>query len=327
MLNKIKERLIIIFILLTIFPTTIFAYSNKIIAGGESIGIEINTNGVLIAGFYNIGNINPGKDASLQKGDIITAVNNSKVSTIDEFIENIKNSNSNEVKITYVRNKNKYNTTLTMIKEDGVVKTGLYVKDSVTGIGTLSFIDPNTRYYGALGHEIIDNTTGIKLNVKDGKIYASNVTSIEKSSRGNPGSKRAITNSNDVYGNVNENTVSGIFGTYTKDFNINKLYNVVNYNEIKLGDAKILTVLNGKEKKEYDIKILRVNNNNDNKNILFEITDEELLNDSGGIVQGMSGSPIIQGNNIIGAVTNVIVNNPKRGYGILITFMLKEAEN
>ncbi len=327
MLNKIKEKIIIIFIMLTIFPTTIFAYSNKIIAGGESIGIEINTNGVLIAGFYNIGNYNPGKDANLQKGDIITSVNNKKVSSIEEFINYIKDSNSNNIDITYIRGKNKNNTTLSLIKEDGVVKTGLYVKDSITGIGTLSFIDPNTRYYGALGHEIIDNTTGIKLNVKDGKIYSSNVTSIEKSTRGNPGSKKAITNSNDIYGNVNENTISGIFGTYTKDFNINKLYNVVDFKDIKIGNAKILTVLNGNDKKEYDIKIIKINNNNDNKNILFEITDNELINSSGGIVQGMSGSPIIQGNNIIGAVTNVIVNNPKRGYGILITSMLKEAEN
>ena len=327
-MKKIKDYFIIMFIMLTFFPTSIFAYSNRIIAGGESIGIEITTKGVLVVGFYNVNGIYPGKDAGLRKGDIITSVNDYTINTIDEFVNEIKDNNEKTINLTYIRDGKIYKTSLNLIKEDNIVKTGLYDKDSITGIGTLSFIDPNTLNYGALGHEISDTLTGKRIDVKDGKIYSSNVTSIEKSERGEPGSKRAITNSQDVQGNVSENTTSGIFGKYTNEFDKNKLYNVGNYNDIKLGKAKILTVTDGDDVKEYSINILDVNNNiNDNKNILFEITDKELIKQSGGIVQGMSGSPIVQENNIIGAVTNVVVSNPKKGYGILITTMLKEAEN
>ena len=146
--------------------------------------------------------------------------------------------------------------------------------------------------------------------------------------RGDPGYKNALADSNDVFGAIKENTISGIFGNYTKKINDNKLYKVTEYKDIKLGEAKIITVINGYEKQEYEIEILKVNNDEaDNKNILFEIKNEELISKTGGIVQGMSGSPIIQGENIIGAVTNVVVNNPKKGYGILITTMLKEGEN
>ena len=198
----------------------------------------------------------------------------------------------------------------------------------VSGIGTLTFIDPNTKLYGALGHEVLESSSGVMLDVKEGKIYNSTVTGIDKSKRGDPGSKNANVNSNDIYGNINENTKSGIFGNYTKEFKTDKLYEVADYSDIKLGIAKIITVVNGVDKKEYEINILKINNNdNDNKNILFEITDNELIDKTGGIIQGMSGSPIVQEDKIIGAVTNVVVNNPKRGYGILITTMLKEAEN
>ena len=215
-----------------------------------------------------------------------------------------------------------------MINVDNVVKTGLYVKDMVSGIGTLTFIDPETKLYGALGHEVVESNSRVLVDVKDGKIFNSTVNGIDKSIRGEPGAKNATIDSNNIYGNIKKNTISGIFGNYTKEIDKSKLYRVGKYNDIKTGNAKIITVLEGNIKKEYNINIIKVNNNkNDNKNILFEITDEELIKKTGGIVQGMSGSPIIQGDNIIGAVTNVVVNNPLRGYGILITSMLEEAEN
>ncbi len=326
--KKIKNFMAIFIVATFIMPQTVFAYSKYIVAGGENIGLQINNKGIIIAGFYKVGNTYPAEDASLQKGDTIIEADGKSINTINDFINAIKDSNQKNLKLLYLRDNNKQTTTLNLILDDGVVKTGLYVKDMVSGIGTLTFIDPNTKIYGALGHEVIESQSGTMINVKDGKIYNSNVVSIDKSTRGEPGAKNADVDSNDVYGNIKENTNSGVFGNYTKDIPKDNLYEVADFESIKTGDAKIITVLNGNEKKEYSINILKVNNNkNDNKNILFEVTDNELLNKTGGIVQGMSGSPIIQDNKIIGAVTNVVVNNPKRGYAILITSMLEEAEN
>ena len=326
--KKLKSFIAIFLVATFIMPQSLLAYSNYIVAGGENIGLSINNKGIIIAGFYKVGDKYPGYDAKLNKGDIIKKANDKEVSSIDDFISAIKESDGKSLKLVYQREKQNETTTLNLTDENGTLKTGLYVKDMISGIGTLTYIDPESKIYGALGHEVLEQTTGTMINVRDGKIYNSNVTSIEKSVRGEPGAKNANTNSNDVFGDVKENKISGIFGNYTKEINKNNLYKVADYEDIKLGEAKIITVIEGTLKKEYSVNILKVNNDKtDNKNILFEITDSNLIDKTGGIVQGMSGSPIIQGNNIIGAVTNVVVNNPKRGYGILITTMLEEGEN
>ncbi len=326
--KKLKSFIAIFLVATFIMPQSLLAYSKYIVAGGENIGLSINNKGIIIAGFYKVGDKYPGYDADLNKGDVIKRANDKEVSSIDDFIGAIKESDGKSLKLVYQRGKQNETTTLNLTDENGTLKTGLYVKDMISGIGTLTYIDPESKIYGALGHEVLEQTTGTMINVRDGKIYNSNVTSVEKSVRGEPGAKNANTNSNDVFGDVKENKVSGIFGNYTKEINKNSLYKVADYEDIKLGEAKIITVIEGTLKKEYSVNILKVNNDKtDNKNILFEITDSNLIDKTGGIVQGMSGSPIIQGNNIIGAVTNVVVNNPKRGYGILITTMLEEGEN
>lgn len=327
-LKKFKNGLAIFLLATFIMPLNILAYSDYIIACGENIGLQVKNKGLIINGFYAINNIYPGVDASLKKGDQIIMANKKEVNSIDEFVSIIKESNQESISLVYLRDNMENKTTLNMINDNGTLKTGLYVKDMISGVGTLTFIDPNTKLYGALGHEIVESESGVMINVKDGKIFDSKVTSIDKSIRGEPGCKNANIDSNVVLGNIKENTISGIFGNYTSDISNKKLYKVANYDDIKLGNAKIITVIKDKEKKEYDINIIKVNNNkNDNKNILFEITDKNLISKTGGIVQGMSGSPIIQDDKIIGAVTNVVVNNPKRGYAILITTMLNEAEN
>lgn len=328
--KKLKNSILLILTVSLLLPTQILAYSEYIIAGGENIGIELNSKGIIIVGTYEVDGKNPAKEANLQVGDIITSINNSKVATIEEMLTEIDKLNDvSSVSINYLRGSKTYSTTLKLIKDSNdVYKTGLYVKDSITGVGTLSFIDPNTKLYGALGHEIIEKSTGQKLEIKDGKIYNSTVTSITPSDDGNPGEKNARYDSSIVYGDVKENTSSGIFGSYTDTLPDKKLYKVAEPSQVKTGSAKILTVLSGEEVKEYDINIISVSKEDkETKNILFEITDSELLEKTGGIVQGMSGSPIIQGEYIIGAVTHVVVDNPKRGYGIFIVNMLKEAEN
>lgn len=325
MFKHLKKSLLLL--LLTIIPTCVLAYSDYIIPGGENIGIEINTKGIIVVGTYEIDNKNPALESGIQIGDIITEINDVKVSTIDELVSSIKDTSS-PLKIKYLRDKKEYTTNLQITIEDGISKTGLYVKDSITGIGTLSYIDPETKIYGALGHEVLESNTGLMLEVKNGQIVESNVTTVERSSNGNPGSKNANLDQTQVKGNIEKNTNSGIFGNYFDTIPDKKKYKVANIEDIKKGEATILTVVEGKQIKEYKINILKISKDDkNNKNILFEVTDKTLLEQTGGIVQGMSGSPIIQGEYIIGAVTHVVIDDPTKGYGIFITNMLKEGEN
>lgn len=326
--KKIKNKFLFLLLLLSI-PTISLAYSDYILVGGENIGIELKSKGVIIVGTYEVNNENPAKKAGLQNGDKIIKINDKEINSIEEMLESIeKLDNKENIKITYIRGNNEKETILSLNKDEkNIYKTGLYVKDNITGVGTLTFIDPNTLSFGALGHEIIEKNTGQKLEIQDGKIYSSEVTGITKSTIGKPGEKNAKYNSSNIFGNIIENTTSGIFGTYNSTLPNKKLYKVGTLETAKEGKAKILTVINGTKVEEFDINIIKINTNTSvSKNFLFEITDESLLDKTGGIVQGMSGSPIIQDEQIIGAVTHVVVEDPTKGYGISIIKMLEEAE-
>ena len=319
-----KIKLIFISIMLLTMPINALAYSDYIYASGKSIGINIKLKGIMVVGLYEVNGISPGVIAKINLGDRIIKVNNNEVNSIKEMTDAIsKSNNKDSVEITYLRNNKEYKTNLELINDNGIYKTGLYVKDTISGVGTLTYIDPGTMMYGALGHEIIDKNTKTIVDIDDGKIFKSSVTGITKSTNGNPGSKNALYYNDVVYGNINKNTHSGIFGNFSANTDNLKLYKVSNP---VLGDAKILTVIDSDTIKEYSINITKINEFKETKNILFDITDTELLNKTGGIVQGMSGSPIIQGDNIVGSVTHVVVDNPEKGYGIYITNMLTEAE-
>lgn len=319
-----KIKLIFISIMLLTMPINALAYSDYIYASGKSVGINIKLKGIMVVGLYEVNGVSPGVIAKINLGDRIIKVNNNDVNSIKEMTDAISNSNNKDsVEITYLRNNKEYKTNLKLINDNGIYKTGLYVKDTISGVGTLTYIDPGTMMYGALGHEIIDRNTKTMVDIDDGKIFKSSVTGITKSTNGNPGSKNALYYSDVVYGNINKNTHSGIFGNFSANTDNLKLYKVSNP---VLGDAKILTVIDNDTIKEYSINITKINEFKETKNILFDITDTELLNKTGGIVQGMSGSPIIQGDNIVGSVTHVVVDNPEKGYGIYITNMLTEAE-
>ncbi len=324
-LKNLKTKVLVFAFLTLIIPFQVYAYSDYIIAGGENVGIKINSNYVMVVGSYDIGS---NQNKTLVPGDKILRINGYKVSSINEMLNVIsKTIKNSSVSVDYLRGTEENTTTLKLVlDENGVYKTGLYVKDSISGVGTLTYIDPNTKLYGALGHEIIEKNTSQKLDIKDGQIYQSNVISIVPSRSNSPGEKNANYNQDNVYGTINENTYAGIFGDYTATIPDKKLYKVATINDIKLDKAQILTVVEGDKIESFDINILKLNNGYDSKNILFQITDERLLEKTGGIVQGMSGSPIVQGDYIIGAVTHVVVNEPTKGYGILITNMLEEAE-
>lgn len=322
-----KKTLISFFVALLLFPSVVFAYSPFIYAGGENIGIDVKSNGVVIVGSYKIDNIDILDKSDLRIGDIIVSINNTSIKSVKDYSNILNSIKEKNITIGYKRNNVIDYTSLELKKVNNEYKTGLYIKDSITGIGTLTYIDPETKIFGALGHEIIEKNSGMILDIDSGTIFQSEVVGIEPSNIGIPGEKRAKYYSDLVIGNIFENTNKGIFGSYIDDFNKNNLYKVAEYKDIKKGNAKIRTVISGTEIKEYDIKITNINNKGKTKNITFEIIDDELLKHTGGVIQGMSGSPIIQGEYIIGAVTHVVTAEPTKGYGIFIVNMLEEGEN
>lgn len=321
-MKKYFYKILLLFLL--IIPINVFAYSKYVIPGGETIGIEVNSKGILIVDFYKVNNCFIAKETGFEIGDRIIKVDNIEVNNINEMLNIIKETNKKNINFIVERNNTNLELKLPLTKENGIIKTGLYVKDKINGIGTITYIDPETKIYGSLGHEIVESKTLSRFEIKDGNIYEASVQSIIKSKRGVAGEKNAITNKNNLYGTVKENEITGIYGTYTKD--INK--DLIEISDtITTGEAYIKTVIKEDIVEDFKINILQIDTKSRTKNILFEITDKKLLKETGGIIQGMSGSPIIQNNKLVGAVNYVIVNDTSKGYGIFITTMLEEGDS
>ena len=318
-----KKYILAIFLFL--MPLNTLAYSDYIYRGGKTIGIEVKSNGIMVVGFYEVdGKYNKGE---LENGDYIIKAEGKEVSTVKELTNIIEeNSKKDFINLTIRRSSEEKEVKLNLLYSDGIYKTGLYVKDSITGIGTLTYVDPETKIYGALGHEIIDSQTSTIVDIRTGDIFKNYINGIEKSSIGVAGSKNAKYYYDTKYGSIDKNTIHGIFGKYTASTNDLELVKVSSIKDIMIGKATIYTVLNKEEIEEYEINITNINENSKVKNITFEITDKKLIEKTGGVIQGMSGSPILQNNQIIGVVTHVIVDNPVTGYGLFITTMLEEGE-
>ncbi len=304
-----------------------------LIPGGDAIGIKIQTDGLVVVDTYLVntegGTINPAKEAGVMKGDMILAVNNQKISTIEEYKEQLMLAKeSNQMILTIDRQGKTENITVhPVISTEGVCTTGLYLRDKLAGIGTLTFIDPNTNKYGALGHEIIDQDTNQLVNIKNGEIINSNVLSVRKATTGKPGEKVADILFDEKLGTLEKNNKYGVYGLMqSNEMSQKDLIPMAYINEVKKGPAQILTVLNGNKIEAFDIEITEVNVQSEKaiKGIKYTVTDPRLLEETGGIVQGMSGSPIIQDGKIIGAVTHVLVHDSTLGYGIFIEWMLQE---
>lgn len=319
-----KKITLFITLFILIFPLNILAYSNNIIVGGETIGIEVHSNGIYVVGYYDVNNKSIAKSAGFKIGDVITEIDNQKVENINSLNNIIKDATT--YKFTVLRNNQEETVNLKLEKEDNIIKTGLYVKDQINGIGTLSYIDPETKIFGSLGHEILESSSLTKFNVKKGSIYKAEVNSIKKSTNGTTGEKHAKYDKNITTGTINKNEQTGIYGKYLEDFSNRQTYEVAKKEEITKGKAQIKTVIDKEEIDTFDINIISIDEGNTTKNILFEITDKKLLNKTGGIIQGMSGSPIIQNSKVIGVVNYVIVNETNKGYGIFITTMLEEGD-
>ncbi len=311
----------------------------KVIPGGHSIGVKLNTRGVLVVGLEEIEgidneNYNPGYDGGLRIGDSILEINGTKVKDADHVIDLINDNKGKILDIKAKRNRQDMDFKIKPVKSKlyNDYKIGLWVKDKTAGVGTLTFYEPNTGVYGALGHAISDIDTGKVLSVGNGEIVKSKVVSIKQGKRGKAGEIRGIfLETIEPLGTLNKNTEFGIYGTIHTELEkskYNKPLEIALQDEIKEGKAKILTTTDDNKIKAYDIIIEKVNPQKKigNKSMIIQITDKELLEKTGGIVQGMSGSPIIQDNKIVGAVTHVFVNDPTKGYGIFIEWMLKESE-
>lgn len=312
----------------------------EVIPGGQSIGVKLNTEGVLVVGHHliqtDLGNESPGEGAGIEVGDMITKIDKHDIQRMSEVGEYVQaaGEEGRKLVIEIRRNKEKLIKELTPLKAKGEhsYRLGLYIRDSAAGVGTLTFYDPISKKYGALGHVISDVDTQKPIIVHDGQIIRSSVTSIEKGSNGDPGEKLAsFSAERDILGSIEKNSSFGIFGTLNNANVKNNIYDkpmpISVSTQVKEGPAKILTVVNGEDVEEFDIDIISSvpQKQPATKGMVIKVTDPKLLEATGGIVQGMSGSPIIQDGKIIGAVTHVFVNDPTSGYGCHISWMLEEA--
>ena len=309
-----------------------------LVPGGHSIGVQMDVKGVLIVGLEDIetpegDTINPGLRAGLQIGDLILSVNGTKVYKAEE-VEQLVNEIQDEVKLQVKRKNKVLNITLEPVIncEDGLYKLGVWIKDKTAGIGTLTYYDPVNMTFGALGHAICDPETGAVLTVNQGQLIQAKVQSVKEGKSGEPGEIQGVFyEAEEPLGDLKLNSQLGIFGDAYHAIE-NPVYLkpmvVAGKNQIEKGNAYILTTLENNQIERYEIEIEKIykREKDSNKNMRIKVTDERLLEASGGIVQGMSGSPIIQDGKLVGAVTHVLVNDPTRGYGIFIESMLEASE-
>lgn len=311
----------------------------RIIPGGQSIGVNLETLGVLVVGHHLIEEesekTSPGEEAGIEVGDIILKIEQEEIKSMDQIaplVEKAGNDNT-PLEFTVKRGSNTFKKELTpsFDKNEQGYRIGLYIRDSAAGIGTMTFYEPDSKKYGALGHVISDMDTKKPIEIDEGSIVRSSITSIQKGNSGTPGEKRAsYTNNQGRLGNITKNSPFGVFGELENDLSKSEWDQpmpIALPEQVEEGPAKILTVLEDEKVESFDIEVVNSveQKNPATKGMVIKITDERLLDVTGGIVQGMSGSPIIQNDKVIGAVTHVFVNDPTSGYGIHIEWMLQEA--
>lgn len=311
----------------------------KVVPGGQSIGVKVYTDGMLVLGHYYVkgaeGDISPAQQADVRVGDRIVTMDGKELKQPNDVHRLVQQAGKDgrPLDVELVRKNKKIKVQVKPVRErdSKAYQLGMYIRNATTGVGTLTFIDPQQKIYGALGHVISDVDTGQPIALGKGKIVTSNVTAIEKGASGKPGEKRAIFfNENNVLGTIDKNSRFGIFGQMV-DYPHKRLTRsaipVALAEEVKEGPAHIYTVVEGQKVEKYDIEIVNVIQQKyaATKGMIIKVTDDRLIEKTGGIVQGMSGSPIIQDGKLVGAVTHVFVNDPTSGYGTFIEWMLQEA--
>lgn len=276
----------------------------------------------------------PYENSGIEEGDMIIEIEDNLITDTDELISVVNNSKGNELKIKYLRDGETLECSITPTKtSETEYKLGLWVRDSAAGIGTMTYYEPSTGYFAALGHGITDVDTGDLIDIANGEFVTTKILSVVKGVEGTPGKIQGSIEDQKQIGLIYKNSPLGIYGSITDisatQIDMSREMEVALRNEIELGEATILCSLEGEKPKEYKIEIEKVflNNDYDNKSMLIKVTDEELIEKTGGIIQGMSGSPIIQNGKFVGAVTNVLVNSPTKGYGVFADLMIKEMKS
>lgn len=307
----------------------------KVIPIGTAIGMKLYTKGVLVVGMSQIKDENdekkrPYENSGIEQGDTIIAINNNEVSNTNELIEEVNNSNGNAITVKYEKNNETLETSITPVKSGNEYKLGLWVRDTAAGVGTLTFYEPNTNLFMALGHGISDIDTEKIVDIASGELITASILTIKKGVKGTPGEIRGTIENGNNIGKIGKNTNLGVYGTVTNknylDISGMEEMEVATRSEIQEGKAQIICQLDNNGRKTYEIEIEKIYlaNNTDNKSMLIKVTDKELLEKTGGIIQGMSGAPVIQNGKFVGAVTNVLVNDPTQGYAIFGDMMIKQ---
>lgn len=305
----------------------------ELVPMGCAVGIQMNTNGIMVVGLTadeTSGTASPAGDAGILPGDLIVKLGAADVTTAADFMAAVEALDGEDVSVTVRRGERLIQYTVKPeVGEDGACRLGVWLRDGVSGIGTITFYDPANGIYGALGHAINDMDTGLIMPLGKGSIMEATVVDVRRGAAGSPGELCGCYDAEKCRGSILLNTACGIYGIMSAEAPAGgTALPVAAEDEIVLGKATILSNVSGQDVKEYEVEITRVYRNDDSgRSMMISVTDPDLLAATGGIVQGMSGSPIVQDGRIIGAVTHVFVSDPTQGYGLYIDWMLQEAES
>ena len=296
---------------------------------GAAIGMKLYTDGVLVVGMSEIEGKKPYENSGIQEGDRIIQINQNDIDNTEDLIQVVNECNGQEIVVKYIREEETITTSMKPVKDgENQYKLGLWVRDAAAGVGTMTFYEPSTKMFATLGHGIFDIDTSDLIKIENGELVTTNILSISKGEKGKPGEIRGTIESGYTIGEISKNTNFGVFGVLTKPSYLSiaeeNAIEVCLREEIQTGKAQIICELENGKREYYDIEIqkLFLNNNQDNKSMLIKVTDKRLLEKTGGIIQGMSGAPIIQNGKFVGAVTHVLVNDPTMGYGVFADIML-----
>lgn len=305
---------------------TVGAYAQELIVGGQVVGIQVGLKGVLVAGLSQVetegGSISPAENAGIKAGDLIVGLDGEDVDNAAALIERISALDGSPVQLTVLREEKTMRIKVQPVQAaEGQWMLGMWLRDSISGIGTVTFCDPESGIFGALGHSISDAETGVEISIAGGGITQAEIVSVKPGKVGVPGELNGVADLGVVLGRIDGNTDHGIYGQAFTVLGSRTL----EIGSISTGEAHIVSTVSGREPVEYKVEINRVYHDAEGEHVMLTVTDPQLISRTGGIVQGMSGSPIIQNGKLVGAVTHVFVNDPTRGYGVSVQDMLRSA--